>query len=287
MDVYPFFGKPQHTVLIWRLAIYKKLERMNNDPFESIRGAHAKVVADHAALRSSEPFVAQAKRLQRLTEGVAFGIRAMWMMSRRSSIYDEFLSFRFIDDTLQSVVAVWSLAREGQLSGAKRELRYLLESVSKHVYADLKLMGKPLAEKISFLADHISSSSVSFVEDFRLYSYSESENNAFMDEIKSQYASLCRYVHRSTEQVEESLRLLARGISPGFETPKQLESFVRELEHVYDVLLVLLFNALGLSLAGDVFVQVLDDHRTWPYHKTRFTKQLLKEFDYKAERRAL
>lgn len=262
------------------------LARMNRDPLQSIRDAHEKVAADHAALRSAEPFVAQTKRLQRLTEGVTFGIHAMWLMSRRSSIYDEFLSFRFIDDTLQSVVAVWSLAKEGQLTVAKRELRYLLESVSKHVYADLKLMGQPLAKKINFLAEHIPSSSVSFAEDFRLYSYSDPENKAFMDEIKSRYSSLCRYVHRSPEQVQESLRLLAQGISPGFETAKQLELFVRELERVYDVLLVLLFNALGLGLSGDVFVQVLDDLRTWPYHKTRFTKLLSEEFDYKAERRA-
>ncbi len=259
---------------------------MNNEPFESIRAAREKILTEHDALRSSESFISQTKRLQRLTEGVVFGIRAMWMMSRRSSIYNEFLSFRFIDDTLQSVVAVWSLAKEGQLTVAKRELRYLLESVSKHVYADLKLMGKPLAEKINYLADDIPSSSVSFVEDFRLNSYSDSGNKALMDEIRSRYSYLCRYVHRSAEQVDESLRQLAKGISPGFETPKQLASFVRELERVYDVLLILLFNALGLSLAGDVFVGVLDDHRSWPYHKSRFTKLLSKEFDYKAERHA-
>jgi hypothetical protein len=259
---------------------------MNNDPFESSTAAHEKVVANHAVLRASEPFVAQTKRLQRLTEGVVFGIHAMWMMSRRSNKYDEFMSFRFIDDTLQSIVAVWSLANEGQLTVAKRELRYLLETASKHVYADLKLIGKPLAKKIAFLADEVPSSSVSFVEDFRLCSYSSLDNKAFMDEIKSQYSSLCRYVHRSPEQVKESLRLLTRGISPGFETAKQVEFFVRELERVYDVLLVLMFNALGLDLAGDVFVHALDDDCKWPYHKTRFTKLLSKEFDYKAERRA-
>ncbi|PUE23676.1 hypothetical protein B9Z39_15260 [Limnohabitans sp. JirII-29] len=259
---------------------------MNTDAFEAIRAAHQKVVADHDALRSSEPFAAQTKRLWRLTEGVALGAHTIWTMSRRSSIYDEFMSFRFLDDALQSVVAVWSLAKEGQLTAAKRELRYLLESISKHVYADLKLMGKPLAEKVTFLANEIPRSSVSFVNDFRLYSFSDSENKAFMDEVKDRYSSLCRYVHRSPEQVEESLLLLAQGISPGFETPKQLESFVRELERVYDMLLVLMFNALGLSLAGDVFVHVLDDHRAWPYHKTRFTKLFSKEFDYKAERRA-
>jgi hypothetical protein len=259
---------------------------MNNDPFESIRATHEKVVADHVLHRSSEPLVAQTKRLTRLTEGIALGIHSIWMMSRRSPSFDEFLAFRFIDDTLQSVVAVWSLAKEGQLTVAKRELRYVLESVAKHVYVDLKLQGKVLGDRVTFLSDEVPSSSVSFVEEFRVYSYTDSENKALMDEIKSQYAALCRYVHRSPEQVEESLRLLAKGVSPGFETAKQLESFVRELERVYDVVLALLFNALGLTLAGDVFVHILDDHRSWPYHKTRFTKLLSKEFDYKAERRA-
>jgi hypothetical protein len=252
-----------------------------------MNAAHDQVVAEHAELRASEPFVAQTKRLQRLTEGFALGVHSIWLMStRQPSIYDEFLTFRFIDDALQSVVAVWALAREGQLTVAKREMRYLLESVSKHVYVDLKLMGKPLSAKIAFLSESVPSSSVSFIEDFRLYSFGDIENKEFMDEIKNLYSALCRYVHRSPEQVEESLRLLARGVASGFEMPKQLESFVRELQRLYDVLLVLFFNALGLGLAGDVYVQVLDEYSAWPYHKTRFAKLLSKHFNYKAERNA-
>lgn len=263
------------------------LGRMNDDLIQPMKEARDRAVAEHAALRASEPFVAQTKRLQRLTEGFALGVHSMWLMSRRQpSIYDEFLTFRFIDDALQSVVAIWALAREAQLTVAKREMRYLLESVSKHVYADLKLMEEPLSAKIAFLSASVPSSSVSFVENFRLYSFTDVENKEFIDEIRNQYSALCRYVHRSPEQVKESLRLLAQGIAPGFETPRQLEALVRDLHRLYDVLLVLLFNALGLSLAGDVFVQVLDDHSDWPYHKSRFTKLLSKHFDYKAERNA-
>lgn len=244
-------------------------------------------IAAHAKLRATEPFVAQEKRLQRLTEGFALGVHSIWWMTTRApDIYDEFLTFRFTDDTLQSAVAIWSLAKEGQLTAAKREMRYALESLAKHAYVDLKQMGKPLSEKLEFLDAAVPRSSVSFVDDFRLHSYSDDDNKAFMTEIKNQYAILCRYVHRSKEQVDEALRLLKRGIAPAFETPNEIESFCRDLERLYDLLLVLQFNALGLGLAGDVFVQVLDDNQKWPYHKSKFTKLLSSEFNYKSERNA-
>ncbi len=243
---------------------------------------------EHARLRESDAFVAQTKRLERLTEGFAIGAHAMWKMSTRApDIYDEFLSFRFIDDLLQSAVAIWSLAKDGQLTAGKREMRYMLETATKHAYVDLKLMGQPLPEKVTFLSQQVPSSSVKFVDDFRLYSFTDVENKEFMDFIRSKYASLSRYVHRSPEQIEETLRLLERGIAPAFETQLEVESFVRELERLYDVILVLLFNALGLSLAGDVFVYALDDRKKWPFHKTLFTKKLSSSFDYKAERKAL
>jgi hypothetical protein len=206
------------------------------------------------------------------------------MSTRAPHIYDEFLTFRFVDDTLQSAVAVWLLAKEGQLTAAKREMRYMLETATKHAYVDIKQMGKPLAEKIAFLTDQVPRSSVDFVDDFRLYSFTDAENKAFMDFIRSSYSSLCPYVHRSPQQIEETLRLLERGVAPAFETEREVEAFVRVLERLYDVVLVLQFNALGLGLSGDVFVHALDDISNWPYHKTPFVKLLSSALDYKCER---
>jgi hypothetical protein len=45
------------------------------------------------------------------------------------------------------------------------------------------------------------------------------------------------------------------------------------------------FNALGMGLAGDISVHILDDMKDWPFHKTKFTKLLSSYFDYKHERK--
>lgn len=260
---------------------------MNDDPLHQAIAKRDEHIAGHKELRAKEPFLSQSKRLMRLTDGLAFGLHSIWLMSRRCpQIYDEFLTFRFFDDTIQSVVAIWSLSKEGQLTSAKREMRYLLESCAKHVYVDLKQMSKPLIDKLIFLQTEVPSSSVSFVLDFRLYQFSDTENKEFMDGLRSMYSSLCKYVHRSPEQIEEALRLLQRGVSPGFETVQDLEFFCRELTQLYDLVLVMHFNALGMDLAGDVFTHALDSSIKWPYHKTKFVKVLSSYFDYKHERQS-
>ena len=166
-------------------------------------------------------------------------------------------------------------------------MRYMLESCAKHVYVDLKRMGLPLSEKLAFLKNEVPNSSVSFVDNFQLYEFSVDENKKFMDSILSTYSSLCKYVHRSPGQIDETLRLIQRGISPGFETAKELESFCRQLAKLYDLILVMHFNALGMRLTGDVFTNVLDSSEKWPYHRTKFVKVLSSYFDYKHERQAL
>lgn len=259
---------------------------MDDEVVRQLSAKRDELIAAHNKLRATEPFVSQCKRLDRLTVGLAFGLNAIWMMSRRSGIYDEFLTFRFFDDTIQSAVAVWSLGKEGQISPAKREMRYLLESCAKHVYVDLMQMGRPIRDKLSFLQNEVPPSSVSFVHDFRLYQFSDSENKVFMDTIQSTYKSLCSYVHRSPQQIDEELQLLQRGVFPGFETAQEVESLCRQLAQLYDLVLVMHFNALGIGLAGDVFTTALDSWKGWPFHKTKFVKLLSSYFDYKHERQA-
>lgn len=249
--------------------------------------ARSEAITRHEQLRNAEPFASQTKRLYRLTQGFAYALQAVWLTSTRCrNIFDEFLTIHFFDDTIQSSIAIMSLAKEGQLAAAKREMRYMLESCSKHVYVDLKQMGKPLPEKLVFLEQNVPRSSMSFTRDFRLCEFSESESKEFMDTISALYSELCKYVHRSREQIEETLRLYQRGIFQGFETPRELESFVRLLARLYDVVLVLHFNALGVSLAGDVFVHMLDEAKEWPYHKTKYVKRLSSYFNYKHERQS-
>jgi hypothetical protein len=260
---------------------------MEHDPLNDLMKKRDELILRHEELRAQEPFLAQTRRLQRLTEGLAFALQAIWFMSTRNRhIYDEFLSFRFFDDMIQSAVAIWVLAREGQITCAKREMRYMLESCAKHVYVDIKTMGTPLDAKIAYLENKVPRSSVSFTEDFQLYQFTETESKEFMNTVRGTYSFLCSYVHRSREQIEETLHLLEHGISPGFETAKEIEGFNRRLSALYDLVLVLHFNALGMSLTGDVFVHVLDERKDWPFHRTKFVKLLSQYFDYKHERKS-
>lgn len=255
------------------------------DPIDQMLVGREAEIARHAELRRQEPFASHTKRLSRLTMGFYFAVNAMWLMSTRGrQIFDEFLTFRLADDQLQSSVAILSLAREGQLTAARRELRYMLEAGTKHVYVDLREMGKPFANKLSYLEAEVPRSSVSFVDDFRLCQFTDDENKAFMDDVRRTYAELCKYVHRSPQQIQETLLQFERGIFLGFETADQLEAFVRLLARVYDLLLVMHFNALGMALTGDVFVRVLDSDAKWPFHKTKFVRLLSGYFDYKFER---
>jgi len=255
------------------------------DPLDEMLAAREAEIARHAGLRRQEPFASHTKRLSRLTMGFCFAMDAMWLTSARGrEFFEEFLTFRLVDDQLQSSIAILSLAGEGQLTAARRELRYMVEACTKHVYVDLKEIGKSFADKLTYLETAVPRSSISFVEDFRLYQFTDDENKLFMDDIRGTYSELCKYVHRSPQQIQETLGQINRGIFLGFETADELQLFVRLLARAYDLILVMHFNALGMALTGDVFTRVLDQNREWPFHRTKFVKLLSAYFDYKFER---
>ncbi len=257
------------------------------DPSLALKEERARKIQAHDDLRNTPEFKAQQVRCVRLMEGAALGLHSTWLMaSRCQSLIDDFLTFRFVDDTLQSIISIWALANEGLHNPARREMRYLLEAASKHLYVDLKLMhaNARLSEKIAFLESTVSSSSVAFVSDMTLYGFDVAQNKEFIDEISSTYSRLCQYVHRSPEQVSKSIALLSRGISPGFDTAQEFEALNQEITQLYDLVLVMHFNALGLGLAGDLFVSLFDGMQAWPYHRTKHVARVSRLFDYKFER---
>jgi hypothetical protein len=64
-----------------------------------------------------------------------------------------------------------------------------------------------------------------------------------------------------------------------------LNRFNRLAFQVYDLVLVRLFQGLGLSMAGDIFTDILDHEPSWRFHKGKFVSRLSKCFDCKHERR--
>jgi hypothetical protein len=102
--------------------------------------------------------------------------------------------------------------------------------------------------------------------------------------VTQSFAALSGYVHPSRKVLEERLVRAARGEFSGFEGPAALEAFNRVASQTLDLALVMIFQGIGPSFTGDLFIQVFDDLPDWKFHRTRFTAQASRSFDYKVER---
>jgi hypothetical protein len=84
---------------------------------------------------------------------------------------------------------------------------------------------------------------------------------------------------------EDRIRRDARGESPGMESVSTLNRFNDLVFKVYDLILVRVFVNLGLSMAGDIFTGMLDDQKSWRFHKGKYVSRMSTCFDYKHERK--
>lgn len=258
-----------------------------HQPFADFVRARDAKIDEHKKLRDSDQYREQSTRFTRLLKGAVEGLRACWLISTRSSaLSEETLTFRFIDDAIFSLIGISSSINSGAHNPARREMRYLLESVCKHYHVDSsqRAGGKPLTEKLYDLKENVPRSSMSFVEDQQFFSLDDSKTKELRSDLKDMYAQSCKYVHRSKEQIDEYLAAVNKGTSPGFESVSEFRAMNQEFARLCDVVIYLSLAILGPSdLAGDVFLQVFDKDKTWPYHKTKYCKALSEHYNYKAE----
>ncbi|MBX9735615.1 MAG: hypothetical protein K2X32_01705 [Phycisphaerales bacterium] len=106
-----------------------------------------------------------------------------------------------------------------------------------------------------------------------------------MQKLLAAYSRACEYVHPSVRQIEERLALARKGIGPGFETSDELRQSNDELFEALSLVLVLLFEAVGGSFAGDIWeTGGLSERDDWIFHGHPLIAALDEHFDYKAER---
>lgn len=268
---------------------------MNENPtehqlFADLFQAKAAKIDEHRKLMESDQYIEQATRLARLLKGAVEALHACWLVSTRTRVLsDETLTFRFIDDSIFSIVGIGSSIGNGAHNPARREMRYLLESACKHYHVDTgkRAGNKPLSEKLNELRENVPRSSIDFVEEQEYFALDNCKAKELRSDIKDMYSQTCRYVHRSREQIDQYLAAVNRGSSPGFESVGEFRTINREFARLCDVVVYLALSVLGPSgLAGDLFVHMLDEVASWPYHKTKYCKALSEYYNYKAERRA-
>jgi hypothetical protein len=240
----------------------------------------------HAAVRASEPYQAEVRTLDTLTRGFLNAIRLAWFASTRDASTREWLFWRFTDDLVASAIGIASLVHDGIDRPARRELRFMLELVIRNLYVDTEFASgaTPLLTRMAYVEHKLGDEDVSLLARMPLSRYL-ADAEEFKQTTRRLYGELSEFTHPSHDQMARRLEEAGRGIYIGFETAEELESFTDLLRRTYDVLLIFVFEALGPSSTGDVYVQVLDAWPDWPFHRTRYMAKVGRAFDYKLERR--
>lgn len=209
--------------------------------------------------KKTAAYKAQEQRLVALQEGFSVALAVVWLMATRSAAFvANSLSFAFTHDAFQTMAAVTSLASNGMYAPAKRELRYLLESATKHAFVDLHQANQHLAARVQYLEKKVPRSSVDFILGERFFGLSSVDEADFEASIVSLYKRLSAFVHRSPTQLRQEMRQMGKGPPEPKLIATELERFNRECLAVYDIAVFLQFQVLGPGLSGDVFVNAFD-----------------------------
>jgi hypothetical protein len=253
------------------------------DPFAAARRQLEADVAAHATVRATKRYQEAQTHLRRLLTDFALTLQLSTIAFSRYPDARKWIQQANVDDLLETVVAIPLLVEQGIFNTARRELRYLLESLVKFVYVDQQLPGEtPLQDRVAFLADQVPRSSIDPIDQLSLRLLSDPD--AFRSAVRQAFGALSGYVHPSRTQIEERLRRAARGEFSGFEGPKVVEVFTRLASQTLDLAVVLICEGIGPNFTGDLYVQLFDDYPRWNFHRTKFAAQISAHFDYKLER---
>jgi len=239
----------------------------------------------YKGVQDSEQYRAQTLYLERLTHDFIAGVRVARFTFTRYPDGHNWVLQTFIGDFLESALSVKALATEGIFNSCRRELRYMIEAAVKYVYIDQQFPGNaPVLDRLALLdnTSKLPRSSVASMDQLTLRNLTDKE--ALRNAVHSAFGALSGYTHLSRIQLNERMRRAERGEYTGFESAKTLEAFNRVAFQVYDVVLALIFEGIGPSFTGDLFIQVLDSRPEWRYHKGRFVAEVSRGFDYKEER---
>ena len=191
---------------------------------------------------------------------------------------------RLAQDLLQSSVSIASLAREGLLNVARRELRFLIEASIKICGVQQGSYHSAIDEKLEIFDKELKSSSISFKKQIKLELLSEPQQLAFDEEVGRLYGLTSNYVHLSPTQIRQSIEAAKAGVTAGKERPSDIDELNRLAERAMAASLVFLFHSVPSWVSGDWLVEHNGSSIEWHFMKSRFIASMDESFDYKHER---
>lgn len=258
-----------------------------SDPVARAAEALEARIVEHESVRADPDFQAATTYTSSLVQDFVWAVQAASLYFTRYPENGKWLIQASIDDLIESAIAIFALGRHGIFNVGRRELRYMIESVVKAVYVDESVDGSvPLPERIAVAGDNsrVPRSSVEVLDGLPLRMLPN--RDLFTSAVKSSFGKLSGYVHISKPQLDERVRRVERGEFIGFESATTLRAFNELARQVFDLILVLVFEGVGPSFTGDLFVHLFDPRPEWKYHKGRFVSEVSTYFDYKSERQS-
>lgn len=251
------------------------------DPIEELR---IKILENVTTTKSdwvektfnSQQYQQELKYIRDISADYIETLKAIFFYSTRGGdIFNNFLCIRAIDDLIQSAIAILSLVENGIHNTVKRELRYLIEMITKYVIVDYYKMGASFDVKTEYLRDEIPNSSIDIVNEY-LTPFLVDTREQFHSEIKDFFYKACAYVHPSKKQIDEQVRNYEQGNTIGFESSKMFNDINKLVFRAYDMILTMVFHSFGYSMSKDLFEQIFNNNPKWKFHKGKYIKEYSK-----------
>lgn len=251
------------------------------DPIEELKKQITESVSNKKndwdeKIYNSQQYQQEIKYLNDITKDFVDSIRAVSIYSTRAGdIYDNFLCIRTIDNMIQSSIGVLVMIQNGIHNTARRELRYLIEMITKYVIVDYAKMGESFETKTEYLKNEIPNSSIEVIEEYST-PFSSPVKEDFRSEIKDFFYKACAYVHPSKKQIDEQMLNYSIGHTIGFESAKMFSEINKIVFRAYDMILVMVFHSFGPSMSADLFEQIFNENKKWKFHKGKYIKEYAK-----------
>jgi hypothetical protein len=178
------------------------------------------------------------------------------------------------------------LAKEGGISVAKRELRFIIESSIKMCFVHQKRYNSTVQAKLTEFDTELSSPSISIKRDLNLNMLPVDLRDTFSEEIGRLYGKMPGYVHLTPNQIMERIAAVDGGRLLGREGAAEVQELNDLISRGFAASLVLLLHSVPEYVAGDWLVDADGSTQDSYFVASRYISGIDSYFDYKHERQA-
>ncbi|MHB9072420.1 MAG: hypothetical protein ACYC6G_02725 [Desulfobaccales bacterium] len=203
---------------------------------------------------------------------------------RDGNFWDNHLFSYISQDIMQSCISIYWLAHEGVTNPCKRELRFLLELFIKQCYIEQQMPHSLVHDKLIKYTHLLNNPSISIKSQIDLYFLPDQEKNIFLEDVGKYYGISSKYVHFSSELIDERIELIKRGVTIGYEGLNEIKEIVQSIRICYALIWVLLFHSIPSYVVGDWLVNSDGSSNKWYFRKSKYIALIDTHFDYKHER---